>query len=93
MDNNKVKALGMVLDVIARKKTGKPAPMATCPVCKEPLIATIRFRGKEFICVACKRLWEFLDPLPADATPELEARYKVLKAEWDAVVTKDKEVK
>lgn len=80
---DEVKALGMALDMIDRQKTGKPAPMATCPRCDEPLIATVKFRGKEFVCVACKALWEFLQPKAVEATPELHARYDELKAQWD----------
>jgi hypothetical protein len=79
-----VKALGKVFDVMERKKSGKPAPMATCPKCGEPLIVTLRVPGKEFVCVECKGLWEFLEPNPVEATPELEARYQELKAKWDA---------
>ena len=83
MKSDEVKALGMVLDMQERKKSGKPAPMATCPRCDEPLISTIKFRGKEFICVACRRLWEFLQPKAAEVTPELQTRYDELKAQWD----------
>lgn len=83
MNSDGIKALGMVLDMEDRKKTGKPAPMATCPACEEPLVGTIKFPGKEFVCVACRRTWGFIEPRPAEATPELKARYKVLKAQWD----------
>lgn len=84
--SNNVKAFGMALDIIERKKSGKLAPMATCPACKEPLIGTIRFPKKEFICVACRRTWGFLDPYPVEATSELKARYEELKAIWDAEI-------
>jgi len=79
-----VKAFAMALDAIDRKKQGKPAPMAICPHCREPLIGTFRFPGKEFICMGCDRLWGFVEPIPAEATPELEARYQELKAKWHA---------
>ena len=81
--SDEIKAFVMVLAAIARKQQGKPAPMATCPNCREPLIGTLRFRGKEFVCVGCGRLWGFVDPIPTESTPELEARYRELKAKWD----------
>jgi len=84
--SEKVKALGMALDLMKRKREGKPAPMATCPSCGEPLISTLRFRGYEFICVVCRRHWGFVEPTPAEATPELDARYQELKAQWDAEI-------
>lgn len=86
--SEKVKALGMVLDGMARKKAGRKPPMATCPAhyCGEPLVSTLRFRGYEFICVVCKRHWGFVDPTPAESTPELKARYEELKAQWDAEI-------
>ena len=86
MMSEKVKALGLVLDAMKRRKGGKPAPMATCPSCGEPLISTLRFHGYEFICVVCKRLWGFVEPTPVESTPELTARYQELKARWDEVL-------
>jgi len=82
--SGKIKAIALALDAVARKQQGKPAPMATCPHCREPLIGTFQFRGKEFICMGCRRLWGFVEPIPAEATPELEARYLELKAKWIA---------
>lgn len=83
MNTNAIKALGMISDMDKRKKEGKPAPIATCPKCREPLIGTIKFPKKEFICVACRRTWGFLDPQPMEATPELQTRYETLKATWN----------
>lgn len=80
--NEKIKALEMFLDTMERKKEGKPAPMATCPGCSEPLILTLRFPGKEFICVCCRKLWRFVDPTPAEATPERITRHQVLETKW-----------
>jgi hypothetical protein len=60
----------------------KPAPMATCPTCHDPLVMTFEFPGAEFICVPCDRLYGFLSPLAAESTPELEARHEELKAEY-----------
>lgn len=81
--SDQLKAFGMVLDSIKRKEEGKPPPMATCPSCKEPLIMTFRFPGKEFICVCCRKLWGFVDPIPAEVTPELNARRDELVAQWE----------
>ena len=58
-------------------------PMATCPRDGAPLIMTMAFRGYEFICLECGAKMGFLDPRPAEPTPELDARYEALKAEWD----------
>ena len=80
--SDKIKALGMVIESIKRREEGKPAPMATCPSCKEPLVMTFKFPGKEFICVKCRKLWGFLDPTPAEATPELIARHDELEVRW-----------
>ena len=81
--SEKVKAIALALDSISRMKEGRPAPMATCPSCGEPLIMTLKFPGKEFVCVGCRRTWGFLDPTPVESTPELDARYQELKAKWD----------
>lgn len=78
-----VKGFGMAMDAIDRRRTGRPAPMATCPECGEPLIATFRFPGKEFVCMGCKKLWEFLDPVPEEVTPELTERYGEMKKRWE----------
>ena len=59
------------------------APMATCPRDGAPLIATMAFRKAEFYCLECGARLGFLSPRPAAPTPELDARYEALKAEWD----------
>jgi hypothetical protein len=82
--SEKVKALEMAFDAVTRKREGKEPPVATCPSCSEPLIMTLKFRGKEFICVACRRLWGFVEPTPAESTPELLARLEELRAQWRA---------
>ena len=61
-----------------------PAPMATCPHDGEPLVSTFEFRGAEFICVVCDRLYGYLSPRPAESTPALEARHQELQAQYDA---------
>lgn len=82
----KIKALGMALGSNDPDKWGGKAPMATCPTCGEPLIGTFRFPGKEFVCMGCRRLWGFVEPTPQVSTPELEARYAELKAQFDAEI-------
>ena len=82
--SEKLKAFEMVLDRAKRKSEGKASPIATCPKCKEPLIMTLKFRGKEFICVECRSLWGFVEPIPAEETPELMTRLKELRAKWEA---------
>jgi hypothetical protein len=66
-------------DLIGRKVT----PLAGCPSCKAPLISTMVFARAEFYCLECGQRWGFLNPTPLDPTPELDARYEALKAEWD----------
>lgn len=75
----KIKALGMTLGSNAPEKWGGRPPMATCPACSEPLIATFKYRGYEFVCVCCNRMWGFVEPKPVESTPELEARLAELK--------------
>lgn len=60
----------------------KEAPMATCPVDGEPLVATVEFPKKEWICVVCRRTYAFFDPTPAPPTPELNARYEELAEQY-----------
>lgn len=62
----------------------KPAPFATCPADGEPLIGTFRYRGAEFVCMACGAKLGFLSPAPAEPTPALEARHAELRARFDA---------
>ena len=57
--------------------------MAMCPRCDVPLISTMAFSGSEFYCLDCGAHLGFLSPRGREATPELNARYEALKAEWD----------
>lgn len=58
-------------------------PYALCPRCGEPLVSTLDFPGAEFYCLECRQRYGFLSPRPGQPTPELEARYRALQAEWD----------
>lgn len=84
--SEQVKAMGMAFDAIERKRTGKPAPMACCTRCGEPLIGTFRFAGFEFVCICCGRLHDFLQPAPKEATPELDTRQAELQLLWAEAV-------
>ena len=56
--------------------------VALCPSCKDVLVATLAWRGKEFVCLSCGSLWEYLEPVAGDETPERLARMEEAKAEW-----------
>lgn len=73
-------ALAASLDLMGRKEP----PTATCRQDGAPLIATLEMPGAEFLCMECGTYCGFLDPAPAESTPELEARYHELKARFDA---------
>lgn len=75
--------IGTALDLIGRRREGKPAPMATCYNDDEPLVSTLEFPGAEFYCVICGTKYGFLGPKPAEATPELEARLAELRTRYD----------
>lgn len=62
----------------------KPARMACCPNCQEPMVSTMKYRGAEFVCQMCGLLCGWLDPIPKANTPELEARQKELQALFDS---------
>lgn len=69
------------LEVIGRKgpKT------AMCPRCPdEVLVFTFRWPGAEFWCPGCHGHFGFLDPRPADPTPELDARCEAAKVAFAA---------
>lgn len=57
--------------------------IAMCPNCRdEPLVSTFFFPKKEFICLKCGKLWEFLQPVSAEETPELLELMEARKNEW-----------
>ena len=59
------------------------APMALCPACEAPLIATFAFSKAEFYCLECGGHYGWLAPTPGEPSPELDARYEALRSEWE----------
>lgn len=60
----------------------RPETLATCGYCGAPLIATFHWRGKEWVCIECGRLYEFFGTASKRTTDKLWARYEALLAEW-----------
>jgi hypothetical protein len=61
-------------------------PVAMCTACpNEPLVFTFERAGYEFTCLGCGGWFGFLDPRPAEATPELDALAEVRKLEYRAL--------
>lgn len=73
------------LDLIGRKRDGRPRPIACCPRCSEPtpLIGTIAFYRAEFYCLDCGARVGFLSPRVGEPTPELQAKLAAYEAEWE----------
>lgn len=58
--------------------------VAMCRDCKdEPLVCTFAFYKKEFICLGCGTLYEWLEPKGAPDTKELTAKAKAREEEWE----------
>lgn len=51
--------------------------------CGEPLVMTLHWARYEFYCLSCGKHYGFLDPTPADETPELLERVAAIEAEWN----------
>lgn len=58
-------------------------PLAGCPGCKAPLIATMVYPGYEFICLECGRRCAFLSPVRLEPHAENLEWMARLQAEWD----------
>lgn len=56
--------------------------IAICPACTAPLVSTFHWRKKEFYCLDCGRLWDWLQPFNQDETPDNLARMEAYIAEW-----------
>lgn len=57
--------------------------IAMCPAHpEEPLVSTFHWRGKEFVCLKCGRLYAWLDPVAKNETPKRIERMEARKAEW-----------
>lgn len=68
----------------ALEMIGRKGPkVAMCPRDRdEPLVCTFDRRGYEFTCLKCGGWYGWLDPLPADETPELLALCEQRKQEY-----------
>lgn len=75
-------ALAAVLDMHTRAPDAL-APMACCPTDREPLVATMEFRGAEFVCMVCGTKYGFLSAIGRPITPELQARHDELRARYE----------
>lgn len=54
-----------------------------CRRCREPLVGTLAIRKKEWVCVVCGEFTPFFAGHPSvDATPEIDARFAELEAQW-----------
>lgn len=58
--------------------------VAMCPNCNTPLVMTFKYRYKEFICLECRGLFEFLQPIAAEETPALLDKMAQYQADWIA---------
>jgi len=58
-------------------------PFACCPRCGEPLVSTFEFRKKEWVCVACPAVWDWLSARAGAVSPEMQARYDEHKKRYD----------
>lgn len=77
-----VQALGMALGANDPQKWGGKPPLACCPDCGEPLIGTMLFPFKEFVCIECGALWGFVEPVPKKDEPPLSERAWELQRDW-----------
>ena len=80
--SEQVKALALALGSNSPDKWGGKPPLATCTRCSAPLISTLLWHGKEFVCIECGLHLGFVEPQPAEDTAELRERYEALLAEW-----------
>lgn len=58
-----------------------------CPDCHVPLVMTFLVPKQEFYCLDCGAWSAFLDPEPADETPELLADMEARKARFRELAT------
>jgi hypothetical protein len=59
---------------------------ATCHVDGEPLVSTLVFSKKEFVCVVCGRTYGFMEPVAAPETPKIKRRQKTLEKKWNKLI-------
>lgn len=60
----------------------KTPPIALCHACDEPLVSTMEFPGKEWICVVCRRTYEYFGAKQGESTPELMDRHNELRDQY-----------
>lgn len=71
---------GKALELALRVGRGEGPRVAMCPTCPdEVLVSTLRWAGAEFYCLGCEGHFSFVDPRPADETPELLDRIEAAK--------------
>lgn len=74
-------------ELALRVGRGEGPKVAMCPTCPdEVLVSTLRWPGAEFYCLGCKGHFSFVDPRPADPTPELDARIDLARDSFRALV-------
>lgn len=61
-------------------------PVALCPACHAPLIATMHHPKHEFYCLDCGNHVTFFGPARGDPTPTLLERLVAYQAEWETNV-------
>lgn len=71
------------IELALRTARGEGPRVAMCPRCPdEVLVATLRWPGAEFYCLGCEGTFSFVDPRPADETPELLERIEAANARF-----------
>lgn len=59
-----------------------PKKYAGCPLCGHPLVQTFEFKFKEWICMGCAKVWEYLSAKTIEGTPEVVALYDQARAQY-----------
>jgi hypothetical protein len=72
---------GSPISGAAPAESDRPERLSVC-ACGAPLIPTFHWRGKEFVCIECGRLYEFFGPQVVKTTDARWVRYEALLAEW-----------
>lgn len=63
------------IELALRTGRGEGPRVAMCPTCPdEVLVSTLHWPGAEFYCLGCEGVFSYVDPRPAEETPELLER-------------------